>query len=185
MDEFIKGLHPKNKLILFLGNSEETCFNINLDENLQEKIVEFFKPQSKKFYHQQCKYYFYDDMKYIITQNGIHKCIKNKIHKFASTDNTMICSLQEINIPIDYFPPITTYHDTRVIERNMIHYDNFTVEIMDVVYSSGLISHECSIHVKNWDDSKLQEFLKKFKFNINFSNSKILHHGKNNVLSII
>lgn len=185
METFIKKLHPKNKLILFLGNIEKSSFNINLDEKLQEEIVSFFKPRCKKIYSQQCKYYYYDDMKYIITQNGVHKCMKNKIHKYAYTDNAMVCSLQEINIPIDNFPPITTYHDTRVIERTIIQCKNFTVEIMDVIYSSGLISHECIIQINDWNDSIFQEFIQTFKYNINFNNFQVINHGRNNIMSII
>jgi hypothetical protein len=185
MNTFTNGLHPRNKLILFLGKNEQEYFNIDLGEELQDKIVKYFKSGAKKTIHQQCKYYYYDDLKYIITSNGIHKCMKNKIHKYSCSDNAMICSLQEINIPIDIFPPITSYHGTRIIERSIFQHRNFTVEAMNVVYNNGNITHECLINIYNYEDEVLQSFLREYKFDLNFNNHHVISHGDNNVLSII
>jgi hypothetical protein len=188
MNNFIKLVHPKNKINLFLGKMDDDGFNINLDENLQEKIVNFFKPSCNNVVHQQCKYYYYNDMKYIIMQNGIHKCIKNKIHKYSTTNNVMICSVQEIIVPIEQFPPISTYHDTRIIERSLFNFINFSLDVMNVVYNSGYISHECIITVNNNNtlmDPLLQEFIQEFGYNLDFTNETIINHGNNNILSIV
>jgi hypothetical protein len=185
MDTFTNGMHPRNKLILFLGKADQDCFNIDLGEELQEQIVKYFKPNSKRVIHQQCKYYYYDDLKYIITDNGVHKCMKNKIHKYSCSDNAMICSLQEITIPIDIFPPITGYNDTRIIERSIFHHRNFIVEAMNVVYNTGEITYECTINVFDYKDESLQSFLREYKFDLNFNDHQTINHGENNVLSII
>lgn len=185
MDTFTNGLHPRNKLVLYLGKLNDNCFDINLGEELQERIVNFFKPSSKKVIHQQCKYYYYDDLKYIITQNGIHKCMKNKIHKYSCSNNAMICSLQEISVPIETFPPITGYHDTRIIERSIFQHKCLDVEVMNVVYNNGIITHECSVIVRDLDDPLFKSFIAEFNYDLSFEKHTTIDHGNNNVLSII
>lgn len=187
MEQFLSDTHPKNKLVLFLGNKTTDTFDINLDESLQESMVAFLKPAAIKQQHTQCKYYYLNDLKYIITQSGYHRCMKSKIHKYNTTKNLMLCSLQEITLPIDVFPPVTGYHDTRIIERSVFSFNAFSLEVLSVL-SNGNVTYECIITITSgkWNDTLLQDFLKKFSFDTTFNQESVyLEHGESSVVSII
>jgi len=182
----MKKLNSRNKICLYLGTMEEDNFNLNLNNERQQLIVNYLNNlQGFDKINQQCKYYYLDDMKYIITNSGIHKCKKDKIHRYAISDNIFMYELQEITIPIDDFKGITEYDDMRVVERMVfMNKDSVNIEILNIINQNNIISNEVLITCLDINKTVI-DLLKNFNYNLPKEFVENITHGKNIILSII
>ena len=101
--------------------------NIKLDigEEKYIKILGYLHSKKwEKVIQNNCKHFFYNDLQLIVNEYGDQWCKKDKIFSYNTLQNNndrgndIRVSLYRTNkIPIDLFPPITTYHDIRKIVK--------------------------------------------------------------------
>lgn len=188
MEEFIKTFHPKNKINLYLGCKKSDYFDLNIGNELQEKIVKYIKKHKWiKIINQQNKYYFLEDMKYIITNTGNHKCMKEKIHKIIMNENILLSENQEIQIEVEQFPPISKYDDIRICERTVFYNKKYYIEICNYSHIDNNVTFEIKISCIEQIPKLILELLTKFNYSLDFDNNtkQIIEHGANYVLSIL
>ena len=84
----------------------------------------------------------------------------NTLQNNDDRGNDIRVSLYRTNkIPIDLFPPITTYHDIRKIVKTRFIKDNVSFEVLVIGHRDKCLSYEIKIYGNTQSSNILQQFV--------------------------
>ena len=149
----------------------EHYVKLDIGEEKYIKILGYLHSKKwDKIIQNNCKHFFYNDLQLIINEYGDQWCKKDKIFSYNTLQNTnrdendLRISLYRTNkIPIDLFPPITTYHDIRKIVKTRFIKDNVSFEVLIIGHRDKCLSYEVKIYGNTESSNIIQQFLNFYK----------------------
>ncbi len=169
---------------ILLGQNTSEYFDLNLTQEKQRMLVKELKSMSwDKIYHNQEKHYCFEDMQYIIDNRNKHTCFKSKVLSFEKQDSAIIGQMNMVFMTIDKFPPITEYHDMRLVEHSTFISGQSQVHVRTVNHADGTVSYEIRIESTNKEEAI--GYAEKLGYKINEFKPNYLEHGAYYVMSLI
>ena len=150
---------------------DKNHIKLDIGEEKYIKILGYLHSKKwGKIIQNNCKHFFYNDLQLIINEYGDQWCKKDKIFSYNTLQNTdnkgndIRVSLYRTNkIPIDLFPPITTYHDIRKIVKTRFIKDNVSFEVLVVGHRDKCLSYEIKIYGNIQSSNIIEQFLNFYK----------------------
>lgn len=149
----------------------EHYVKLDIGEEKYIKILGYLHSKKwDKIIQNNCKHFFYNDLQLIINEYGDQWCKKDKIFSYNTLQNTnndendLRISLYRTNkIPIDLFPPITTYHDIRKIVKTRFIKNNVSFEVLIIGHRDKCLSYEVKIYGNTQSSNIIQQFQNFYK----------------------
>jgi hypothetical protein len=146
---------------------DKNYVKLDIGEEKYIKILGYLHSKKwQKIIQNNCKHFFYNDLQLIINEYGDQWCKKDKIFSYNTLQNNddrgndIRVSLYRTNkIPIDLFPPITTYHDIRKIVKTRFIKDNVSFEVLVIGHRDKCLSYEIKIYGNTQSSNILQQFV--------------------------
>ena len=146
---------------------DKNYVKLDIGEEKYIKILGYLHSKKwEKIIQNNCKHFFYNDLQLIINEYGDQWCKKDKIFSYNTLQNNddrgndIRVSLYRTNkIPIDLFPPITTYHDIRKIVKTRFIKDNVSFEVLVIGHRDKCLSYEIKIYGNTQSSNILQQFV--------------------------
>ena len=146
---------------------DKNHIRLDIGEEKYIKILGYLHSKKwEKIIQNNCKHFFYNDLQLIINEYGDQWCKKDKIFSYNTLQNNddrgndIRVSLYRTNkIPIDLFPPITTYHDIRKIVKTRFIKDNVSFEVLVIGHRDKCLSYEIKIYGNTQSSNILQQFV--------------------------
>ena len=150
---------------------DNKCIKLDMGEEIYVKFLGYLHSQKwNKIIQNNCKHYYYNDLQLIINEYGDQWCKKDKIFSYNSLKNKEISNIdvrvtlyRTNKIPIELFPPITTYHDIRKIRKTRFIKDNVSFELLIIGHRDKCISYEIKIYGNVQTSDVIKQFIKFYK----------------------
>lgn len=150
---------------------DKNYVKLDIGEEKYIKILGYLHSKKwEKIIQNNCKHFFYNDLQLIINEYGDQWCKKDKIFSYNSLRNNEISNIdvrvtlyRTNKIPIELFPPITTYNDIRKIRKTRFIKDNVSFELLIIGHRDKCISYEIKIYGNVQTSDVIKQFVKFYK----------------------